>query len=132
MTLMTDNTTFPRTSRFRVLVNGFADGAFYPTLNDAVGSIPPTGVDGLNFEIYDAIGRQYVWTLPRRNDSRACPAPFSIRVNGHSTGLFFDSLAEAVDSIAVRPHGDDCGVFMDETCVYMQSRPRAGQLEESL
>ena len=121
-----------KASRFRVLVNGFADHALYPTLHAAVGSIPPTGVDGLSFEIYDADERKYVWTRPRRNDSRACPAPFSVRVGGHSTGLSFDSLAEAVNSISARPPGAECDVFENEICVYRQNVPRAGQPEEAL
>jgi hypothetical protein len=132
MTIFTDNTDSPKASRFRVLVNGFADRAMYPTLHDAVGSIPPTGVDSLSFEIYDEIERQYVWTLPRQNDSRACPAPYAVWANGHYTGLSFDSLAEAVASILDRPLGGESSVFNGETCVYMRGLPRAGQVEESL
>jgi len=132
MTIFTSEMTFSTPSRFRVLVNGFADRALFPTLHDAVGSIPAKGVDGLSFEIYDAIERQYVWTRPRQKDSRTCPAAFSIRVKGYPTGLSFASMDEAIDSISVRPHGDECGVFENETCVFMRNPPRGLELEEAL
>ncbi len=131
MTIAASETTIPPPSRFRVLVNGFAEGAAFPTLHEALGSIPPRGVDGLSFEIYDAIERQYVWTRPRQKDSRACPSAFSIRVNGHPTGLSFTSLDEAIDSIALGPPRERCGVFENETCVYMPSLPQAAWLEEA-
>lgn len=132
MTIFTSEMTFPTPSRFRVLVNGFAARALFPTLHDAVGSIPQKGVDGLSFEIYDAIERRYVWTRPRQKDSRACQSAYSIRVNGHPTGLSFASLNEAIDSIALGPPREECGVFENDTCVYMRSLPRACQPEEGL
>jgi hypothetical protein len=119
-------------TRFRILVNGFADDPSFPTLDDAVKSIPVNGVNGLSFEIYDTIERQYVWTRQRRRDSSVWPAPFSIRVNGHSNGQSFASLDEAILAISVRPPCEEFGVFENETCVYMQSLPRARQLEEAL
>jgi hypothetical protein len=132
MTIFDSEMTIPTPSRFRVLINGFGDRTLFPTLHDAVGSIPPKGVDGLSFEIYDAIERQYVWTRPRQKDSRACPAAFSIRVNGYPTGVSFASLDEAIESIALGPPREECGVFENGTCVYMQNLPRAGRLEEAL
>lgn len=132
MTMFTSQMTSPTPSRFRVLVNGFADRTLFQTLHDAVESIPPKGVDGLSFEIYDAIERKYVWTRPRQKDSRSCPSAFSIRVHGFPTGLSFASLDEAIESIALDSPREECGVFENETCVYMQSAPRAGELEEAL
>jgi hypothetical protein len=38
-------------------------------------------------------------------------------VNGHSTGLTFASLMDAANFIAVRPLGQECEVFENETRV---------------
>lgn len=56
-------------SQFRMLVNGFAYASF-PSLNEAMRSVPASGSDDESFEIYDVLARQFVWTLPRRKDSR--------------------------------------------------------------
>jgi hypothetical protein len=113
----TQESKLPTASRFRVLVNGFADGRLFPTLRQAVNSVPAKGVDGLSYEIYDTCERQFVWTRPRRCDSRSHPGAFSLRVNGHSTGLTFASLMDAANFIAVRPLGQECEVFENETRV---------------
>jgi hypothetical protein len=47
-------------------VNGFAEDVAFPTLNEAIKSIPDNGVERVSFEIYDAVEREYVWTRPRR------------------------------------------------------------------
>ena len=107
------------TSRYRVLVNGFADGRLFPTLHQAVNSVPGKGVEGLSFEIYDTIERQVVWTRPKQSDSHSPPGPFSIWVNGHPIGLSFASLDEAADFISVRPPGREFAVFQNEICVFM-------------
>ena len=60
--------------QFRMLVNGFTHASF-PSLIDAVRSIPASGADDQSFEIYDVSARQFVWTLPRRKDSRAYRSP---------------------------------------------------------
>jgi hypothetical protein len=96
-------------TRFRVLLNGFADDAAFPTLDAAVRSIPDRGVEHSSFEIYDAIGREYVWTRQRRQG--AWPDPFSIRVNGRPNGQSFPSLDEAIRAIPARPHDRGCEVF---------------------
>ncbi len=118
-------------SRFRVLVNGFADDASFPTLDAAVKSIPDSGVEGSSFEIYDASGRKYVWTRQRRKASSAW-SPFSIRVNGHPNGQSFASLDEAIDALSGRPPGSECEVFEAETCVFALSAPRARKIAEAL
>lgn len=119
-------------SRFRVLVNGFADGDGFPTLHDAVNFVAAQGVGGLSFEIYDAFERRFVWTRPRQMDSRSYPGPFSIRANGHPTGLTFASLAEAIASMAVLPRAEEYGVFENEDCVFVKSDPREVRLVEAL
>ncbi len=124
MTTFSFHSTFSATPRFRVLVNGFADRAPFPTLHDAVISIPMNNVESLSFEIYDALERRYVWTQPRESDSRACPAPFSIWVNGYPTGVSFASLTEAIVFISVRAPGEDCAVFENDACVFMLNSPR--------
>jgi hypothetical protein len=113
-------------------VNGFADGAKFPTLQDALTSIPTKNVEELSFEIYDAVERQYVWTRPREKDSNACPEPFSIWVNGYPNGLSFASLTQAILFISVRPPGDDCAVFENDTCVFMLNAPQSLKMEEAL
>jgi hypothetical protein len=122
----------PLAPRFRVLVNGFADGEPFPTLQQAVNSVPGKGVEGMSFEIYDRVERRFVWTKPRRRDSRSNPGAFSIRVDGHPLGLSFVSLAEAADYISVRPPGRECAVFRDETCVFMAPSSLRLNLVEAL
>jgi len=132
VTIFNSESLFRSSPRYRVLVNGFADGATFETLQEAVTSIPKKSVEGLSFEIYDAWERQYVWTRPRETDSRACPAPFSIRVNGFPNGLSFSSLSEAIDSLSLRPPGEECAVFESEPCVFISTPPRGLELEEAL
>jgi hypothetical protein len=67
MAIFGSNSILASTPRFRILVNGFADPAWFPTLHDAVAFIPTKSVQGLSFEIYDASERRYVWTRPRDN-----------------------------------------------------------------
>jgi hypothetical protein len=116
--MLHNETTLPSTSRFRVLVNGFADGKWFPTLRHAVSSVPVTGLEALSFEIYDSWARRFVWTRPRQRDSRSCPGAFSLQVNGYATGLTFASLIDAADFIAVRPPREACAVFENEICVF--------------
>jgi hypothetical protein len=132
MTICDSDSLFSATPRFRVLVNGFAYGAKFPTLHDALTSIPTKNVESQSFEIYDALERRFVWTRPREKDSRSCPSPFSIWVNGYPNGLSFASLTEAIVFISVRPPGEDCAVFENDTCVFMQNSPRELKLEEAL
>jgi len=110
-------------TRFRVLVNGFAEESAFPTMDEAVKSIPDKGVEYSSFEIYDAIAREYVWTRQRRKGG--WPAPFSIRVNGRANGQAFSSLEAAVQAISDRPQGEDCEVFEAGTCVFGPHAARA-------
>ena len=103
-------------ARYRVLVNGFADDVAFPTLDEAIKSIPANGVERSSFEIYDAIEREYVWTQQRRNNG--WPPPFSIRVNGRANGQCFATLDEAVRAISVRPISVACEVFEAGTRVF--------------
>jgi hypothetical protein len=123
---------FSATPRFSVLVNGFADGAKFPTLRDALTSISTNNVKSLSFEIYDALERRYVWTRSREKDSRTCLEPFSIWVNGYPNGLSFASLTQAIVFISVRPPGADCAVFENDTCVFMRNSPRELKQKEAL
>jgi hypothetical protein len=133
-----DMTTFhsvsklPQAARYRVLVNGFADGRLFPTLDQAVDSVPTDGVKSLSFEIYDTIERQFVWSRPKQRDSRSPRGPFSIRANGHPLGLSFVSLDEAGDFISARPPGSQFAVFQHETCVFMAHFSRRLNLVEAL
>jgi hypothetical protein len=118
MTTFHSVSKLPATSRYRVLVNGFADGRSFPTLDRAVDSIAANGVEDLSFEIYDTIERQFVWTRPKQRDNRSPRGPFSIRVNGHSLGLSFASLDEAADFLSAHPPERQFAVFHDENCVF--------------
>ena len=122
----------PPGSRYRVLVNGFADGRLFPTLDQAVDSVPTDGVGSLSFEIYDTIERQFVWTRPKQRDGRSPRGPFSIRLNGHPIGLSFVSLDEAGDFISARPPGREFAVFHHEICVFMAHFSRRPNLVEAL
>jgi hypothetical protein len=127
MNIFNLNATLP--TRFRVLVNGFAEQSAFPTMDEAVLSIPDRGVEYSSYEIYDAIAREYVWTRQRRKGG--WPAPFSIRVNGRANGQAFASLHEAIQAISVRPRGEDCEVFEAGTCVFGPRAARARELAES-
>jgi hypothetical protein len=124
---LTSEATPSGASRFRILVNGFADDAAFPTLDEAIRAIPDSGVERSSFEIYDAVERAYVWTRPRRKASGAWPEPFSIRVNGRANGQSFATLTEAIRAISARPQGDDCEVFERGTRVFraaLRASPR--------
>jgi len=108
-------------ARFRVLVNGFVEDVAYPTLREALTSVPNSGVERSSFEIYDAATRGYVWTRHRRKSRGEWPAPFAIRVNGRANGQTFSSLGEAIQAISLRPRGDNCEVFEAGTCIYARS-----------
>jgi len=132
---MTDFTSDSRPtapSRFRVLINGFAEGTLFPTLHHALNSVPSRGVAGMSFEIYDAFERRFVWSRPSDRDSRSYPGAFSVRVNGYSTGLTFASLAEAIKSMAIRPYDHDYDVFENEVRVFVKSHPPDVRLVEAL
>jgi hypothetical protein len=118
VTILTFEPTPPGPSRFRVLVNGFAENVAFPTIEAAIKSIPDNGVERVSFEIYDAVEREYVWTRQRRKARSAWPAPFAIRVNGCANGQSFASVAEAIQAISLRPQGDDCEVLEDGICVF--------------
>ena len=132
MTIFNREAQFLTSARYRVLVNGFADGAAFQSLQDAVTSIPKQSVEGLSFEIYDALDRQYVWTRKREKDARSCPEPFSIHVNGHPNGLSFASLKQAIASLSLRPPEGESAVFEYETCVFALGAPRNLELDEAL
>ena len=132
MTTFHSVSKLPLASRYRVLVNGFADGRLFPTLDQAVDSVPTAGLESLSFEIYDTIERQFVWNRPKQRDSRSPRGPFSIRVNGHTLGLSFVSLEEARDFISARPPGREFAVFHHETRVLMAPFPRRLNLVEAL
>ncbi|WP_294532710.1 hypothetical protein [uncultured Rhodoblastus sp.] len=119
MTKCSSESTAALASRFRVLVNGFADRNGFPTLPHAVSAIPVKGAESLSFEIYDTFKRQFVWTRPKRLDGGFHPGAFSVRVNGHNNGLSFASLDDAADFISARPPGKQFAVFKNETCVFM-------------
>lgn len=49
------------TSRFRILVNGFADGRSFASIREARDSIAALNADDLSVEIFDAHAKRYVW-----------------------------------------------------------------------
>jgi hypothetical protein len=118
--------------RFRVLVDGFANGSLFQTLHHALNSVPAMGGSGQSFEIYDALERRFVWTRPKQKDIRSYQGAFSIRVNGHSSGSTFASLDEAIASMAVRPQTEDYDVFENEVCIFVKSHPADVRLMEAL
>jgi hypothetical protein len=60
--------------RFSVLVNGFAEGASFSSLPEAVKFVVAHGGDDVSFEIYDRLWRRYVWTRPRAQGRKRAPA----------------------------------------------------------
>ena len=52
------------TSRFRLVVNGFADGRSFDSLREAQDSLAAQNANWLSFEIYDAFAKRYVWSPP--------------------------------------------------------------------
>ncbi len=127
MTITTFESPPPGRSRFRVLVNGFVENVTFPTLREAIKSIPDSGVERSSFEIYDAVELGYVWTRHRRQARSARPEPFAIRVNGRANGQSFASLDDAIQAISLRPRGDDCEVLEAGTCVFALRSACAGK-----
>ncbi|MBB4200342.1 hypothetical protein CCR94_15250 [Rhodoblastus sphagnicola] len=124
------NATLP--TRFRVLVNGFADDAEFPTLDEAVKSIPDGGVEYSSFEIYDTIEREYVWTRQRRKCG--WPALFSIRVNGRPNGQAFvrlDEAIQAIQAISARRPSAACEVFEAGTRVFARRSAPVRELAQA-
>lgn len=132
MTTFTSEMAQDKPSRFRLLVNGFAEGSLFPTLSHALNSVPAQTVAGQSFEIYDALERRYVWTRPKQRDGRPYPGAFSIRLNGQSTGWAFASLREAIQSMAARRNKQDYDVFENGVCVFVKSHPSDVRLVEAL
>lgn len=54
-------------SRFRILVNGFADRSSFASFCEARSSIEARSADHLSFELFDAHDRLFVWARQRRS-----------------------------------------------------------------
>lgn len=118
-------------TRFRVLVNGFAEQLF-SSLPLMANAVPAKGVDSPSCKIYDKIERQFVANRSKRRNVSSAPGSFSVRVKGYCIGMTFASLDEAAEFISDRPPESDFAVFENEICVFMAHFSHDQNLSEAL